>query len=1071
MQVQKDTLFYSNVRAGLDGEADDDRQLLVQEQKACRARARQYSLETNRRRKALEDRRKQRDTQEQRLRENILQQRKQRLQEATERFQRSHLPPSQRRRPASSTRAPNLEEALSHIQGAQTSYTHHSSFLSGTSTISRSCTPSPKAPGGSSGPRSLHAVSAAQAYAKLMQERSLGDFKTSQLLFINQLQEYLPKDQEQLQIQEHSDTQISHAESLSSLDSLENEVPQHGHGSKPDSLDPPEVHDTRKPTSLQRQLNCASPSSKHCPPKSFLEKVISQQGLSSPSNSSSPSPVEDESADEVQSVQNFLKAAEQCNITGQYQMSNIQSTLPCQKQVLATNSGHTENQYGITTQENISRDKSTIAAYCKMQTAPDTIPLVYSSMAQQSNSDSGKLSKCAKCLSEIQSAQKTSRCIYSSASDLNKVSPGLENSALQLSEAENSFQSTKRKPDEDGVLVLERRTQLESFEKYKRAECPNLANEYSDSRLAKAILPKSSKMTVEQDKTSADTLTNHIDLRSSNVRFLKGILKKKFKCIGDEGAKFSYTPGHFTFSKQVAIAIRDSLELSRFKGRDPESSKCIQKKLRWLDEVNSDGGEDKEIVTKELSKQAEAENRLTQPSQQPLMDQQQGSFRSWYINIPSGIPKNNKTSSAPADPNSTNQAWSDVGPQKGKQQEDTGESRMEKAASCTTGFWVPRRAHSAKTGSSTISSQARRGTMIRPQSSSHVQHVVRTQGKVLVPRPPPRSEVTGGNSGQAVIYITKSGNNDECSQGKARLAMQQVLYKDYPEGQPVPQHHILKTDEGTMLAPVPPSYACMYKTVSKGIYTLCQSDGQVDSGSNGFQKGILDRTPTDEEISLLWHGVRSALASKDVDSRSLQTHNGPLSALPQTHANLSHVTINGDSLFSGVKAVARMDGFLLSSSNVRSPLRRPALENNMVKKRTAALGDRKPPVLYQATVPITASKTDQIVHDEGPEVIDSHEQVAVDSAQFQRAAEFLQSQRGLSALSLEEQKLLQSIDRLNHRLQYVQDAAAGNTALKGIIALDPAYNQSPQPSERSCATPRRYRGGSADSRTRPHRRY
>lgn len=50
-------------------------------------------------------------------------------------------------------------------------------------------------------------------------------------------------------------------------------------------------------------------------------------------------------------------------------------------------------------------------------------------------------------------------------------------------------------------------------------------------------------------------------------------------------------------------------------------------------------------------------------------------------------------------------------------------------------------------------------------------------------------------------------------------------------------------------------------------------------------------------------------------------------------------------------------------------------------------------------------------------VIDGDEQVAVDSAQFQRAAEFLQSQRGLSALSLEEQKLLQSLDRLNHRLQ------------------------------------------------------
>ncbi|XP_053478670.1 centrosomal protein of 126 kDa isoform X2 [Ictalurus furcatus] len=1007
MQMQKDNMFYSNI-AGLDVEAYDDRKLLVQEQKACRVRARQYSRETNRRRKMLEDRKRQQDIQEKRQMENILQQRKQRLQEDTERFQRAHLPPSQRRRPAFCTRVPNLDEALRHIQGDQTCYIHHTSFLPVTPTISRS-TVSSKPPGGSSGPRNLRAVSATQAYDKLTQERSLGDFKTSQLLFSNQLQENLPKDQEQPRTQEHSDIQISHAESLSSLDSLENEVPQHGHGNKPDSLDPPEVHDTRRPASLQRQLNCPSPSSNHCPPKRFLEKVISQHGLPSSSRSSSPSPVEDESANEAPSVQNFLKTAEQFDITGQYHTSNIQATFSCQKQVLAINSVHTEYQYGTTFQENISRDKSTISVHCKMQTAPGTLPLEYSSMAQQSNS--GELSKCAKHPSEMHAAQKASRNVYGSVSDLNKVSPSLENSALQTVEAEKSFLSTKRKPDEDAVLVLERRTQLGSFDKYKRAEHPNLANEYSDRRLAEAILPKSSKMTEEPDKTSVDTLANHTDLNSNNVRFLKGILKKKFKCIGDGDAKFRYTPGNFSFSKQVAIAIRDSLELIRSKRRDQESNKCIQKKLRWFDEVNGNGGENKKIVTKELSKQAEGESRLTQPPQQPLLDQQHGS---WCMNIPSGILKNNKTSSGPVDPNSTKQAWSDVGPQKGKQQEPTGESRMKKAASCTTG-----QAHSGRTGSGTTSFQARRGTMIRPQCSSQVQHIVRTQGKVLVPRPPPRSEVTGGNSGQAMMYITKTGNYDECSQDKARLAVEQVLYKDYPEGQPVPQHHILKTDEGTILAPVPPSYACKYETVSKGIYTRCQSDSQIGRGSNGFQKGILDRTPTDEEISLLWHGVRSALASKDV----------------------------------------------------RSPARRPTMENNMVKNSTAALGYKKPPVLHQATVPITASKTDQMVPDQGSKVMGGDEQVAVDLAQFQRAAEFLQSQRGLSALSLEEQKLLQSLDRLNHRLQYVQDVTAGNTALRGIVALDSAYNQSPQPGKRSCATLRKYHDSSAHSHTRPHTRY
>ncbi len=48
--------------------------------------------------RALEERRKQWDVHEKRLRENILQQRHQRVQDATENFQRAHLPPSQRKR-------------------------------------------------------------------------------------------------------------------------------------------------------------------------------------------------------------------------------------------------------------------------------------------------------------------------------------------------------------------------------------------------------------------------------------------------------------------------------------------------------------------------------------------------------------------------------------------------------------------------------------------------------------------------------------------------------------------------------------------------------------------------------------------------------------------------------------------------------------------------------------------------------------------------------------------------------------------------------------------------------------
>ncbi len=54
------------------------------------------------------------------------------------------------------------------------------------------------------------------------------------------------------------------------------------------------------------------------------------------------------------------------------------------------------------------------------------------------------------------------------------------------------------------------------------------------------------------------------------------------------------------------------------------------------------------------------------------------------------------------------------------------------------------------------------------------------------------------------------------------------------------------------------------------------------------------------------------------DPQSFLAHNGPLSSSPQACASLSHVTINGDSLISGVKGASKMGGFVLSSSNSKS---------------------------------------------------------------------------------------------------------------------------------------------------------
>ncbi|XP_017563520.1 centrosomal protein of 126 kDa isoform X2 [Pygocentrus nattereri] len=957
-----------------------------------------------------------------------------------------------------------------HIHG-----TLHSPFLSSASAINRSCTPSPKPPGGSSGPRSLRAVSAAEAYAKLMQERSLSDFKSNQLLSFNQLQE--TEDQQQACPQDPQDTPASRSESLSSLDSLENEVLQQGHDNSPacssSSLDPLEVKDVTRP----QQQNHLCASSDHSPIKSFLKEVLSQQGSPSPSSPSLSPREDDGSADEDQNLWDLTQAVEQCNLTDQsegYQKIDTQSTLSCQnvqaQQNLAACSGHTANGcFENAAPEKILRDKSIVVTHSKTCTVPHSTPQAFKSLTQESKLQGKMLEeKYAKCPSETQADQLTGRCRHrdsffqassSTAADVNTASSHFGNLALQPVESEGSFESCKKKPD---CTALQRETQPESYEeKCKRVDACNLPDECSD----RGVPSKSCKTAEEPDRILTKGATSCPAPKCGDVQFLKGILKKNSKyVVGD--TKFTYTSGHFVFPKQVAMSIRDSMELTRVKAREPESDKSMKKKLRWFDELNGNEEECEERMKKDLSKQAPAKSKPTPLSQQPSVDHQRELHNSGYMNAPTGIPK------VSVGPSSTRQAWADVRPQ----EETTEEPKPQRPGARVASSHIPRRVRSARTVSGTISSRARKGTMIRPQSASEAQRVARTQGKAMVPRPPPKCEVLEANAVEPTIYITKAACNNNCPNSKA----------ENPDSQPVSQHHVLKID-GAVLAPVPPSYAYAYETMSKGIYALCQPEAQMGSARRPLQCGengiCLDRTPTDEEISLLWHGVRSALASKEGDPRSFLTHNGSLSALPQGRANLSHVTINGDSLLSGVKAVTRMGGFFLSPSNVRTPVRRPTVENNIVKNRVhvdhgrvqaTAGGDRKQKFLYQATVPISmySSKADQTVHDE--EVMNGDGQ---DVSQLQRSRmvpQQHQQQRGqvfgLSALSLEEQKLLQSLDRLNHRLQYVQDMTAGNTALKGIFALE-CNNQSPQTSEVLGTTQRRYQTGSAENRTHSYRRY
>ncbi|XP_039540078.1 centrosomal protein of 126 kDa isoform X1 [Pimephales promelas] len=1027
MPVLEDKLYYSNIRSGLHGETENEREILVKEQRCCRARARKLSLETNRRRKALEERRKQWDVQEKRLRENVLQQRHQKVQDATENFQRAHLSPSQRKRPAAfKRRTPNLDEALHHIQGSPLLFTHQSQFLPSASTTNRSCTSSPKPSGGA---RHLRALSAAEAYAKLLQDSSLTHFRNNQLFFLNPQQEThtVPTVKEQADPQEYLDTPHSETESLSSLDSLENGEPQKSLDTAPVCcsqqsityaqsfylpMDPYKLQAPKHSQSPLRQSN--NPLSASHPSSSIAKSFLEEINRGSKINSSLQTPKDHESAEEIRSLHNHTQERFD-HYKDQSQNFNAQSTLACQEELLQQNSAHMiTHDNDKNPQGNILKDKASVVAHCRTQAVPENTPLQFSSLTKDFKSESEQQTRTPeeKCdLAETQAAPPDSRythsdspfkALSSSAAHL-CINHRTEPSSLNI-EAPSSSQSHKHNPDVDDATALKRESKPLSMEESIRIHASDPKNETDVAKLEKANMLKS---TEEPNRTSA------------NARFLKGILKNHLKSKSGN-VKFTYTPGHVLFTKEVAISIRDSVELARTKLNEPEQNRTIKKKLRWLDEV--DGVEGVDRVFQQLS-----------------------ADHSDHGNLLTGVSKNisNKTSAVPTGPQSTRQAWTEVGPQDIRTQEPTSQR----------GSRIPRRAGSARVGSCPVTSRVRKGTIIRPQSAREAQHVAKTQGKVLVPRPPPipKPEVV-----ECPVYISKASCCDPA--GLQDLA----LGKDTPDSQ------TQRTD------PAPPHCTYTHETricsLSPPDYPRCRC------GENGI---CLDRTPTDEEISMLWHGVRSALASKDGDPQSFLAHNGPLSSLPQVSASLSHVTINGDSLISGVKGASRMGGFFLSAGKeaiVKSLIRRQAMEGSMVKNnrsQTAGTAQRKPSFPHQVMVPKTQhpNKTGHTADSEGLEVSDGAHEV-VDWAQTHKScigpvgphSQRMQS-LSISALSLEEQRILQSLDRLNQRLQYVQDTAGGGPALRGIFAVGPALT-----GETVGVTMRR-RGASADNRTRTQQRY
>ncbi|XP_030600894.1 centrosomal protein of 126 kDa isoform X2 [Archocentrus centrarchus] len=982
--MQDNFSYYSYSRLRDDGSVEKERQLLVEEQTLCRARARKFSLETNRRRKALDERRKQWDVQEQRLRERILQQRRLQVQDATERFQRAHLPPPQRHRQSFKRNVPNIEDALRQIQDTLSLYTQQSSLLSSSTNVS-SCTPSPKPPTAS---QSSHrqALSAVEAYTKLLQEQSRAEKQHDH----SPQGSYL------------SDSRVS--ESLSSKDSLENEDPTRSTKTLQCSyssflLGAENAHqDPRKQDDLCRQTSELT---------SVSAVMLLGDNLAQAHKWHEANQEKLEDFDRSNNKMHVSKASWGFTSAEQKLKTEIPSTLhncnvsalsgnpePFEVKTPPSNSGNIiianiaalgngalnsscpkQEESMDPTQERIHDDRhlkyptTEIPLPAKNSNSRDVLfgvpPRQNIFSTTTDNLPKGALQQTGKESSSLSSHKELSASI----NNLNKVS---------------NLESNTKKPINTESVAHTCLSNIESAT-HKCHECPE-------------------KEVIEASHSVCE------------VRFIKGILKKQSKY---SDAVCVYSSGRLIFAKQVALAIRDSVELARRKTRDLGGNNTVKKKLRWFDEVHVEKEEEKQNAVKLMKGK----------SSNPCQPKNSSDDHQPRLSALSGTPKNGPsvTPATSAGYHFTKEAWADVHVSLPQQQAD--EVKAQRSSTRASGPKVPRRERPGRAGP--VSSRTRKGTVMRPQSATEVGRIAKTQGKLMVPRPPPRVESVEEKT--PCVTKTPYGRDHARAINKQAVAVEQVLRRNSS----AKTHNAMTTESTVLDTPLIPSYTCPF---SEGDTVSMPSLGHQETDHCRRRRGTahnekdlcLDCTPTEEEISQLWHSVRSALTTKD--------------------------------------AKAIIKGPTVESGQV---LRKACIEQS---RQTPGSGNRRLLQTSQLLKPFPSTHNSAFPDEDFESAADVHAKGRLEERDIVGAMETVQTQRhgtvqqcgrqqGLTTISLEEKNILLCLDRLNHQLQCMQEHAGGNTGVHGLVLSDATYA-----GEVKASAHNKHHASSANNRSRYQKR-
>ncbi|XP_020651662.3 centrosomal protein of 126 kDa isoform X3 [Pogona vitticeps] len=956
----------SNLKVFLERDLSKERHELLKDQRLYRNQARKHSIETNKRRRALEEKWKEDEEKERKFREQILLQRKLKLQEATEKFQRGHLPSSQRKRGVQRKPEPKLDEALQKIQSTGLQ-------LSSLRVIERN------------DPFHWKQGSAKAACGRIKQESNRANPERDPLLF----QQNLDEMQQQLQKQHFSNLQDLHqegnearcSESVCSVDSLEAGEPN---GS---CVTPSET------SSLSAQLDSSGHNSQE------QQKRADEADITFSKNQHVNNWLRNLNTSAVPTTSPFRDILIKYNVVP----SDEDTHGPGWKSSVLSTSEQTETERcasdgNLTFAKNTREGKSfllkhpssgtvssksppaTDTAVLKLNkawTIPNPSPLVASQLVNSELQDNTLSLAQAPSHHVVTSSSvgflttdRSATAHYSNSFLLSCLPKGKEAHAARCTEDTDYVADDKDEKYVDHVNI-----EASLFEETHKGSI----NQQKDNReeKVKEIIFSVPHGGLTSSFSEIDQQRNDDPSERKVVKLPKSILKKGSKYEAGCFKAVVVNRG-IRFGPQPVSAARDSVELAKIKGKDADIQKN-GKKLRWFDEIDQAEDANDEEKCSEQSVTEITESQLQSPSFQ-------------ITGTTSGINLTNSSSYT------LNSAFL-----------ENPEENSEKSAKLST------------------VGGAERDNVMQNAFLSPGYYVAKEAWMA------PRTE--------EIIPILYNGDpkNPKTNPRKGRMK----IVKRPKSAKAQPSASITKNRKGTIIRPQSANEA------TKVIKT--QGDSQ-----------------------------HNAAVCNNTNNRDLQP----------TRPNVAHITIDGGNLIGNIKSGVRANAAFSSqpSTSVAFARRKQIIENNANKRKAlleqrrqmAASAGQKPNAVGESMAQAVKRAQSQCAYEQvagigsSEEVSDSMKQfllaenlvnlsateseilTGLDIAHPHNQTKVLNRplQQGMSALSFEEHKVLQSLDRINQKLHDVQEKMNRNPASTGVfqtispLVTSPSYMDLIPPTQR-----------------------